>query len=165
MTRSDLLEWASHEHDHVTKLFEDLARTFEGLSTGELLGQERADALDEAVEELGMALEDIMEHFTEEEEVYFVAIEQRMPQFQGDIEELVATHEGICVQIQQLEQLLVRRRGELDQLTGELDDRLRELVRAVRRHNAEEQALFDAALRQLSEHERAALLDTKRSLG
>ena len=59
----------------------------------------------------------------------------------------------------------MRRRGELDQLTGELDERLRELVRAVRRHNAEEQALFDAALRQLSDEERAALLDTKRSLG
>ena len=79
--RSDLLDWAHHEHEHLTKLFDDLRATFNKIAVGELEGAQREEALDQAVDDLEGALEDMLEHFNEEEEVYFLAIEARFPEF------------------------------------------------------------------------------------
>lgn len=163
--RADLIEWAHHEHEHLSKLFEDLRSTFNRIAVGELASEQRDEALDQAVEDLEGALEDMLEHFNEEEEVYFLAIEGRFPEFGEAIAELTQTHEQICDQTRKLKRHLATRRDEIGQMSVELIALVNELAISLERHNEREQEVFTQALQQMSEDERLALLDRKRALG
>lgn len=168
--RSDLVEWANHEHVHLSKLFDDLRQTFNEMAQGELEGDSLDEALALAFDDLEGGLEDMLEHFNEEEEVYFLAIEQRFPEYATQIDHLTQTHEVICEKIQRLQRHI--REVERDLETGErqeLSARLIALVNSlaveVERHNEQEQAVFEGALKRLSVDEQIALLDKKRALG
>jgi hemerythrin-like domain-containing protein len=163
--RSDLLDWAHHEHEHLTKLFDDLRATFNKIAVGELEGTQREEALDQAVDDLEGALDDMLEHFNEEEEVYFLAIEARFPEFSEQIENLISTHEKLCSRTQRLQRLLATREDDLSEMSGELIALINELTLSLERHNEEEQEVFVQALKRLPEDERIALLDAKKTLG
>lgn len=164
--RSDLLDWANHEHEHLSKLFDDLRATFNEMAQGELDEEAMQEASGQALEDLDVALEDMLEHFNEEEEVYFLAIEQRFPEYSESIEALVRTHESICAKIQRLQRHLVEDR---EALAGELSAKLVALVNSlaleVERHNIQEQEVFTSALKRLSTDEQIALMARKQSLG
>ncbi len=159
MDRSDLLDWAHHEHEHLDRLFEDLRRMFDEIDDGTWAG----DDLDAAVEDLRGALEDMLEHFSEEEEVYFVAIETRFPEYAEDLAVLERHHASICERTRGLKRQIARedpasRIQALKRARDELDDELAE-------HNVREQDVFRRALERLTQEERVELLDTKLSLG
>ena len=166
MDRSDLLEWAHHEHEHLGKLFEDLKDTFSKLeSDGFDSARQRDEALNTALDDLEHALDDMLEHFSEEEEVFFVEIEQRFPEFEPQIEALIATHEQLC----SYNRTLMRRLGaEREVLFAEIKQTrevLDALVDLLHNHNQQEQEVFVKALQRLSDEERDALLATKQQLG
>ena len=163
--RSDLLEWAHHEHEHLTRLFDDLRATFNQIAVGDLEGLRREEALDQGVEDLEAALEDMLEHFNEEEEVYFQVIETRFPEFAPKIEALTATHEKICARTQRLQRHLAQRRDEIHEMSAELIALINEVTLELERHNEQEQEVFVQALQRLPENERLELLATKKSLG
>jgi hypothetical protein len=166
METSDLIDWAHHEHAHLSRLFEDLQQTFARIGAGDLAEEGVAEAVALALEDLTVALEDMLEHFGEEEEFYFVEIEQRFPQFAGRLELLVQAHERICAQTRELERSLrgYRQRGG-DALWGELGQRVQVLAAEVQAHNVQEQVVFEDALKQMSEVERQQLMAHKRALG
>lgn len=165
METSDLIDWAHHEHAHLSRLFEDLQQTFERIGAGVLDEEGISEALEVAIEDLSGALEDMLEHFGEEEEIYFVEIEQRFPQFAPRIELLVQAHERICAQTRELERALVRyKAGEAGEL-GALGAGVRMLAAEVQAHNVQEQAVFEDSLRQMSEGERQQIMAHKRALG
>lgn len=167
MERSDLVEWATHEHVHLSRLFDDLRATFNAMAQGEWEEEEREEALSQALEDLDGALEDMLEHFNEEEEVYFLAIEQRFPEYGESIEALVKAHEAICDRVQQLQQQLAREEwgGSSDrELSARLIALVNSLALEVERHNEREQEVFSRALQRLSPDERVALMDHKHAL-
>ena len=167
--RSDLLDWTHHEHEHLSKLFDDLRATFNRLALGDVESAEREEMLGQAMEDLEGALEDMLEHFNEEEEVYFLAIEQRFPEFGEAIAELVSAHESICTSTRRLRRHIagaaLPSEGGIEAMSAALIAMVNELARDVERHNAAEHAVFSQALRQLSPHERIAIMDRKRALG
>jgi hypothetical protein len=166
MESSDLIDWAHHEHAHLSRLFEDLQQTFARIGAGEVEEDSVAEVLEVALEDLAGALEDMLEHFGEEEEVYFVEIEQRFPQFAARIELLVQVHERICVQTRALDAQIRRYKAEpAAQSLAALGDGVRALAAEVQAHNTQEQAVFADALRQMSEMERQQLMAHKRALG
>jgi hypothetical protein len=166
MESSDLIDWAHHEHAHLSRLFEDLEQTFTRIGAGEVEEGSVAEVLELALEDLSGALEDMLEHFGEEEEVYFVEIERRAPQFAPRIELLVEVHERICLQTRELERKMRRYKAERgDAALSALGDGVRALAAEVQAHNTQEQAVFADALRQMSEMERQQLMAHKRALG
>lgn len=168
LERSDLVEWATHEHEHLSKLFDDLRATFNRLATGELSDEAHDEALAQALDDLEGALDDMLEHFNEEEEVYFVAIRQRFPELATAVDELVTAHEQICGRTQRLQrQVATSQRGSGGgaQMSAALIALVNELALEVERHNVQEQAILSQALRRLSPDERIVLMDDKRALG
>jgi len=167
--RSDLVEWANHEHVHLSKLFDDLRQTFNDMAQGELEGDALQEALSVALDDLDGALEDMLEHFNEEEEVYFQAIEQRFPQYASQIDALVCAHEEICKKIRTLQQCVREyeqpMKGGYKELSARLIALVNSLALAVERHNKEEQDVFEGALKHLSVDEQIALLEQKQALG
>lgn len=165
LDRSDLLEWASHEHDHMGKLFDDLGETFGRIARGELAGKDQEEAVELAVEDLEVALEDMLEHFNEEEEVYFFAIEQHFPEFGAQLEGLVDAHEQICTQIKGLQRSCDElRQGAPRQSWGQLNAQVQALVDALVDHNDREREVFQAALVRLSESQLQELLEVKQAI-
>lgn len=163
---SDLLDWAEHEHEHMTRLFEDLNETFVHLSAGGVEDQD--DILSQAIDDLSGALEDTLEHFNEEEEVYFAVIEQRFPEFSDDIEQLIQTHEFICEQIKSLKRQIahVMVQEEVSpQIFEQLSAQVQRLVESMSEHNEQEHHVFHEALARLTKEERQALMETKHALG
>ena len=175
LDRSDLAEWAGHEHEHMSKLFDDLSETFRRMAAGQLVGQEQEEALEVALDDLDVALEDMLEHFNEEEEVYFGAIEQHFPELSHALEELVQAHEDICAMIKGLQRQIVvgtsrasassrvATRAALD-VRG-LDEQVQSLVGALKQHNEREREVFQAALTRLNQEQLEALRQTKQALG
>jgi iron-sulfur cluster repair protein YtfE (RIC family) len=164
LDRSDLLEWAEHEHAHLDRLFHDLRETFAQVAEGDVGDEHAAELIDQAVDDLRGALDDMLEHFNEEEEVFFVAIEGRFPELGDQITQLVHTHESICRRVKrmthQLSRPLPQVRADVRSLSVQLD----ELVGTLEEHNDEEQKIFAAALKNLTSDERIELLDKKLAL-
>lgn len=165
LDRSDLTEWANHEHEHMSKLFDDLRETFGMIARGELVGKEREEAVELALEDLEVALEDMLEHFNEEEEVYFFAIEQHFPEFGDHLEQLVVAHEEICAQIKTLKRGIVGVRGGQPTSWQVLNEQVQGLVGALGDHNDREREVFQSALARLNEAQLKALIEVKEALG
>ena len=159
--RSDLHEWAHHEHAHLDKLFDDLRATFNAIATGELVGEAREEALGEALEDLRMALEEMLEHFSEEEEVYFLAIEQRFVDMTPKLDQLAQAHELICERTRKLKRHLATE-DVGKETSAYLIALVNELALAIERHNEQEQMVFKEALARMSDDERIEVLREKR---
>ena len=164
LDRSDLLEWAEHEHEHLDRLFQDLRATFAQLASQTMGDEKVRDMVEQSVDDLKGALDDMLEHFNEEEEVYFLAIEQRFPELSESVARLVAAHESICRKVKRMAHQLERPLSELRAGVSGLSEQLDELVRTLEEHNDEEQTIFDAALSRMSQQERGELLDKKLAL-
>ncbi len=164
LDRSDLLEWAEHEHAHLDRLFQDLRETFARVAESDVADEHARELVDQAVDDLRGALDDMLEHFNEEEEVFFVAIEGRFPELGVKVAKLVNTHESICRRVKrmthQLSKPLSQVRADVKSLSTQLD----ELVGTLEDHNEEEQEIFATALKNLSSDERVELLDKKLAL-
>lgn len=149
MDQSDFSAWAEHEHEHMFKLFEDLDQTFRRLARQKLKGAQLGEALEQAIDDLNGALEDTLEHFGEEEEVYFSAIEAHVPALAPQISELIDAHEDICAKIRQLKRQLsaLALSGGVvgDDALKSLVSRVHGLVASMRAHNTQENEVFNHA--------------------
>ena len=152
--KSDLIDRVHHEHNHLTRLFEDLGATFEKIAEGEC----DRETLESAREDLRIGLEDMLHHFDQEEEVFFVEIERRFPEFADQIAELVDTHEFVCDRTRWLHTVLSRDDDAIAELGDEVHGVLETLSKTLVDHTAQENEIFGAALRQMTPAEREALL-------
>ena len=164
LDRSDILEWAEHEHAHMDRLFQDLRETFARIAASDVSDAQAREAVDQAVDDLRGALDDMLEHFNEEEEVYFVAIEGRFPELGPQVARLVHTHESICRKVKRMTHQLAKPLPQVREEVKGLSTQLDELVVTLEDHNEEEQVIFATALKRLSSDERVELLDKKMAL-
>ena len=145
--KSDVLDAVQHEHAHLRKLFDDIADTFRDIRDGATHQPAKKEAVEMAKQNLEMALDEMLEHFDEEEEVLFVAIEERYPDLEGEIQALVDAHEKLCEKTRWLQRQM---RAEHASVFEDIDAVLRVI---------DEQQLFDRVLEALPEWERKWLLE------
>lgn len=160
---NDVLSHILHEHRHLTHLFDDVYETFAKLAEGSLDHQEREDALANAAEDLSVALEEMITHFNEEEEVFFVEIESRFPDLAPEIAQLITNHETMAEHTRWLLTFLARSERDLLGFQQAL-----EVVTAmrgeIRIHTEAESRVYGDALRRMDDLERAQMLNQLRSL-
>lgn len=162
--RSDVLDAVEHEHAHLRRLFDDIAETFRAIRDEQDDEPSKKEAVEMATDNLEMALDEMLEHFDEEEEVLFVAIENRYPDVRDEIGELVDAHERICERTRWLQQ---RMRAEKESVFKELDEILEvvdEVKELLTQHTQDEQQLFQQVLEVLPEGERKWLLKEMRHI-
>ncbi len=161
---SDLIDQVHHEHEHLRRLFDDLATRFADIAAGKTGADSQDDLVATASEDLEVALEDMLHHFNQEEEVFFVDMERRFPELQSDIEALVQAHEEMTQRTRWLHKQLSK---EPEELTRELEvivDVLRSLSELVDEHTKNETELFDTVLNKIPADERRELLETMRQI-
>lgn len=162
--KSDLIDLVHHEHDHMTKLFGDLRATFERLVEDETDDEEKRDIVETAREDLRAAYEELLHHFDQEEEVFFLQMERRFPELATDIESLVQTHEFVCDRTRWLQQVLQQ---DIDTIVGNLrrvGETLTTLQTTLLDHTNTENQIFGTALRRMTAREREDLLRDMREL-
>lgn len=162
--KSDLIDIVHHEHDHLRRLFQDISTSFEAVAGGEVELKDKREELDTAAEDLSVALEEMLHHFTQEEEVFFVDLERRFPELSDDIEELTAAHEAMCERTQWLQQQLSADIDEMADNVGDILDVLDEMVKRLEEHTAEENRIFGLALQRMPREEQDELLDEMRKI-
>lgn len=162
--KSDLIDTVHHEHDHLGKLFDDIEETFESLATGGLQGARYDEVVESASANLEFALDEMLHHFNQEEEVFFVEIAARFPDKAAEIDGLTEAHERMCEGTRWLQRQIKKPSSVM---SGELEA-IREAIHDVRvtldEHTRRENAFFDDVLRSMSSEERQALLDEMRSI-
>ena len=155
---SDLIDRVQHEHNHLTRLFDDINVTFETLADGDVEAELRQEIIESAAEDLRIGLEEMLHHFDQEEEVFFVEIERRYPDLAEEIALLVETHEFICERTRALQKYLHLAPDILARRVGEA----REIIDMVRStlaiHTRDENRIFGDALQRMSSAERKELL-------
>lgn len=161
---SDLIEVVHHEHDHLLKLFEDIGDTFEKISRGELDGPRRDEVLETASDDLQMALEEMLHHFNQEEEVFFVEIEKRFPELADDIAGLASAHEVMCDRTRWLHRQLNMPRDTIAERADEIMKVVRKMRDILGQHTANENRLFDNVLESMPAEERESLLADMRRI-
>lgn len=161
---SDLIDAVHHEHEHLRRLFDDLAVSFESVARGEVQGEDRKEMVANAAENLEVALEDMMEHFNQEEEVFFVELEERFPEMSEEITGLIKGHETMSQRARWLHEQLGRPVGELDRNVDVLLDVVRSLSRLVEEHTRDETAFLDAVLDKVPTEERRVWLEKMREI-
>lgn len=163
-SKSDLLDIVHHEHAHLRRLFTDLATSFSALAAGELANEERTEFLTTASEDLHVALEDMLEHFNQEEEVFFVELEERFPELRERIDVLVKGHETMSQRMRWLKEQLGKPGEELDRNAAVVLDVIQSMARLVEEHTDDETELFEFALANVSGKERQDLLEKMREV-
>lgn len=158
-TKSDLIDKVHHEHQHLAMMFEDIRSTFEKIKTGELEGHASQDVLQSAAEDLAVGLDEMLHHFDQEEEVFFVEIERKFPELADDIAALVTAHEFICARTKQLKALVAKDPEAVGRHADEAFEMIRELQEALVTHTRDENQIFSTALKAMEPAERRALLD------
>lgn len=162
--KTDLKDRVQHEHQHLCRLFEDLESNFQKIASGELDEETRAEILESTSEELAVALDEMLHHFDQEEEVFFVDIEERFPELAEEIASLVAAHELMGERTKWL-QAQLKKPG--DTITREIDQIL-EVIKTmnhlVYKHTVDEQRLFDVVLEKIPAEERISLLKEMQSI-
>lgn len=164
MASSELIDHIHHEHDHLTRLFEDVSSTFEKLQRGELEGDDRTEALQSASDDLRLALDEMMQHFAEEEEVLFVEIESQFPDMAPEIARLTETHEVICRDTRWLQTLLSQQPRAIEQQVARAIEVLQNLHLEVRDHSAAETKVYSEALGKLPPDRRRRMLEALNSI-
>lgn len=162
MDNEKLINHIHHEHDHLTRLFDDVYKTFEKLNDGVL--DDEGEALESAAEDLQVALDEMMQHFAEEEEVLFVEIEKNFPAMAEEIAELVETHEDICDQTRWLQRLLTKSPDAIREESARALEVLDGLRDDVRKHSDAEAGVYNKALKQLPPADRRRMMETLQSI-
>ncbi|MFU8806388.1 MAG: hemerythrin domain-containing protein, partial [Bradymonadaceae bacterium] len=163
-TKSDLIDKVHHEHQHLCRLFEDLQSSFEKINSGELDGESRAETLESASEDLAVALDEMLHHFDQEEEVFFVDIEERFPDLREEIVALVAAHELMGERTRWLQAQLKKPVDVISRDAGQILDVIRGMTELVIKHTEDEQRLFDVVLQKIPADERVSLLKEMQSI-
>jgi hemerythrin-like domain-containing protein len=162
--KSDLIDTVHHEHDHLVKLFDDIEDTFDALADSDMDEARYLDVVESASGDLEVALDEMLHHFNQEEEVFFVEIEKRFPDASDTIKELAEAHELMCERTRWLH----RQIGQPPEEINEKADEIREVIHQMRvtlsEHTKNETELFDSVLRKMSAEEREELLDEMRRI-
>jgi hemerythrin-like domain-containing protein len=161
---SDLIDVVHHEHDHLCKLFDDIGETFEKIVSGELAEPRRGEVLETAREDLQMALEEMLHHFNQEEEVFFVEIEERFPEYADDIARLVDAHELMCDRTRWLNRQLKTPGAGGEERADEILKVVTQMRKLVRGHAVNENRLFDNALKRMPAEQRDQLREEIRRI-
>ena len=162
--KSDLIDIVHHEHDHLRRLFEDISTSFEAVAEGEEQLEEKREELDTAAEDLSVALDEMLHHFTQEEEVFFVDLEQRFPELGDDIDQLAEAHHEMCKRTQWLQQQLSADIDAMADNVDEIREVLEGMVKRLEEHTAEENRIFGLALQRMPREEQDELLDEMRKI-
>lgn len=162
--KSDLIDLVHHEHAHLRRLFDDLAESFASIADGEVGEESRREVVATAAEDLEVALDDMLHHFNQEEEIFFVELEKRFPELKPQIVGLVKGHEVMGQRTRWLQEQLSKPPKELTRNLEVILDVLRSMARLVEDHTEEETRLFDAALEAMPAEERQGLLERMRSI-
>ena len=162
--KSDLIDLVHHEHDHLVKLFEDIGDTFEQLAEGNISEARYREIVESAGDDLQVALEEMLHHFNQEEEVFFVEIESRFPELASDIEQLAETHDEMCQRTRWLQKQLKQAPESIDDNAEEIMAVVRRMTESLYEHTTNEHELFDTALRNMSSDDREELLDEMRRI-
>lgn len=163
--KSDLIDLVHHEHHHMTKLFGDLRSTFERLAAEDLEGSERREIVQTAHEDLQTAFDELLQHFSQEEEVFFVEMEKRFPRLSDDIAELVETHEFVCDRTRWLQRVLRQEPSVIAENVERVGETLSTLQTTLVEHTDAENKIFGAAMRDMTPGEREELLRKMRDVG
>ena len=161
---SDLIDTVHHEHAHLRRLFDDLASKFANIAAGEIEENNQRQVVAAASEDLEVALEDMLEHFNQEEEVFFVEIEERFPDLKPRIRALVEAHEEMSQRMRWLQEQLGKSQQELARNLEVVVDVLSSMAGLVEEHTEEESALFDDVLEKIPAGERKGLLKRMRQI-
>ncbi len=161
---SDLIDQVHHEHAHLRRLFDDLASSFAQIAAGDVGEKNQSDVVSAASEELEVALDDMLEHFDQEEEVFFVEIERRFPDLKPRIESLVEAHEEMTRRTRWLHKQLGKSAEKLSRELEVVVDVLNSMAQLIDGHTQEETALFDDVLQKIPEGERRGLLEKMRQI-
>lgn len=161
---SDLIDTVHHEHAHLRRLFDDLSTSFAAIASGEIGESNRRDLVAAASEDLEVALDDMLEHFNQEEEIFFVELERRFPELKPRINNLVEGHELMSQRTRWLQEQLGKPAQDLDRNLEVVLDVLRSMAKLVEEHTEEETELFDTVLNQMPAEERQKLLEMMRQI-
>lgn len=161
---SDLIDQVHHEHQHLRRLFGDLAERFGAISSGDIGTDQSETVIAAAAEELEVALEDMLHHFNQEEEVFFIEIEARHPELKPRIDVLVEAHELMSQRTRWLHEQLGKEPQALARNLEVVVDVLESMAELVETHTREETALFDDVLASIPEGERKMLLRKMREI-
>ncbi len=159
----DVLKHILHEHRHLVRLFDDAYESFSKISRSELDDSELNEALQTAADDLEVALEDMITHFNQEEEVLFVEIENRFPSMAEAIESLVQNHEAIAADTR----WLLAFSGRRNHKSAEFEEALSVVSRvrdAISAHTRDEARIYGEALSLMDEASRAKMLDEMKEL-
>ena len=162
---SDLIEIVQHEHDHMIKLFDDLRGTFERLVSGAVPAQERVELVETTREDLRGAFEELLHHFSQEEEIFFIEMERRFPELAAPIAELVATHEFVCDRTRWIQTVLHAGVDSISENLEPLGETISLLQTTLKAHTDRENEIFVRGLQRMTPDERGDLLRRMRELG
>ncbi len=162
--KSDLIDLVHHEHHHLTSLFGSLKQTFERLASSDLPEAERLEMTETAAEDLQTAFDDMLHHFSQEEEVFFVEMETRFPELEPDIAALVETHEFVCSRTKWLQSLLKKNAAEISAQADRISETLTTLDETLTKHTEDEDRIFSSAMRRMTPREREDLLRRMREI-
>ncbi len=157
MDQFDVISHIEHEHSHLTRLFADIDRAFRQVNQDGVQASE--DALSTVSEDLEHAMEEMLDHFAEEEQVLFAHIEERFPEMESEIVALVQAHELICDRTRWLQQLLNADRSKLESEMAKALEIIHQLADEVAKHTEAESRVYTTALSQMSASERRELLE------
>lgn len=163
--KSDLIDLVHHEHHHMTRLFEDLRETFARLASEELDAGPRREIVETAQDDLQHAFDELLHHFSQEEEVFFVEMERRFPDLSDDIGALVETHEFVCERTRWLQKILQQDTAAIAANVARVHEVLSTLETTLVDHTNTENEIFDTALRKMTPAEREKLLQKMRAVG
>ncbi|MFB6262420.1 MAG: hemerythrin domain-containing protein [Bradymonadaceae bacterium] len=162
--RSDLIDIVHHEHDHLKRLFDDIADSFEQLADDRSELESDSELLASAADELEVALDEMLHHFSQEEEVFFVDLKERFPELADDIDGLADAHETMCEKTRWLKSEMGASPAEVVADLDEILDVLREMAELLTQHTREENRVFGRALEKMPREEQRALLEEMRKL-
>lgn len=161
---SELIDVVHHEHDHLCRLFDDIGDTFDKIANGELDEPRRSEVLETAQEDLQMALEEMLHHFNQEEEVFFVEIEEEFPEYSKEISRLVDGHELICDRTRWLNRQLKLPDVAKGENAEEILKVVKQMCKLVHNHAVNENRLFENALKRMPAAQRDRLREEIRKL-
>lgn len=161
---SDLIDLVHHEHAHMRRLFDDLANNFAAIAAGETGEASEREIVAAASEDLEVALEEMLHHFNQEEEIFFVDMERRFPELKSDIDDLVEAHEVMAQRTRWLHDQLEKDPEDLARDLEVIVDVVRSLAGLVEEHTEKETELFDTVLHKISAEERRELLEKMRKV-
>ncbi len=159
MSNNELIDQLHHEHAHLTRLFTELSQTFRRVASSDVDDDDWDDALTTAAEDLGAALDEMLHHFSQEEEILFVEIAERFPEFSDEISRLERNHESIVGHARNLLSLLGRGPQSFRDEYERAIQILSLVSEEVTQHTLDEAKVYGDALKKLAPAERRAMLE------